>query len=58
MQLVTINGEREVLGRNAAVKLIIAMEHCPRCGLLPEEHDDEYCDMRYSFGLREEQWLP
>jgi hypothetical protein len=60
MELVNINGEREVFGRNAAVKLIIAMEHCPQCGLLPKEHDDEQCEMHYvpQDELREEQWLP
>ena len=45
--LVNINGEREVLGRNAAVKLILAKNHCPVCALLPTEHDDKHCDMRY-----------
>ena len=48
MKLVTIDGEREVLGRNAAVKLILAMEHCPRCSMLPSEHDNEHCEMRYT----------
>jgi hypothetical protein len=60
MKLVNINGEREVFGRNAAVKLIIAMDHCPQCGLLPEEHRDEECDLHYApeTEYREEQWLP
>ena len=60
MKLVRINGELEVLGKNSAVKLILAMEHCPMCGVLPEEHRDSECDLRYypSDEYREERWLP
>ena len=60
MRLVTVNGEREVLGRNSAVKLILALDHCPMCGLLPEEHKDNECELRYTpeTEYREEQWLP
>ena len=55
MKLIKVNGEREVLGRNAAMKLLLAMEHCPVCGLLPTEHDDEFCDMRFSLGITKEE---
>jgi ribosomal protein S27AE len=29
------------------MRKLLAMEHCPRCGLLPAEHDDTTCEMRY-----------
>ena len=48
MKLVRINGELEVLGKNSAVKLILAKEFCPVCALLPAEHDDKHCPMRYT----------
>lgn len=48
VKLVRINGELEVLGRNSAVKLILAKEFCPVCALLPAEHDDDFCNMRYT----------
>ena len=48
MKLVRINGELEVLGRNSAVKLVLAKEFCPVCALLPAEHDDDFCNMRYT----------
>jgi ribosomal protein S27AE len=59
MKLVSIDGEREVLGRNAAVKLMLAMETCPNCGLVPAKHNDETCEWRYEAEIQtEEQWLP
>jgi hypothetical protein len=37
-------------GINERMKMLYAKEHCPQCALLPAEHDDEYCDMRYTKG--------
>ena len=34
-------------GINERMKLLLAMKHCPQCGLLPRDHDDQSCDMRY-----------
>ena len=48
VKFVRINGELEVLGKNSAVKLILAKEFCPVCALLPAEHDDKHCPMRYT----------
>ena len=30
------------------MKRLYAMQFCPRCGLLPREHRNDECDMRYS----------
>lgn len=40
---------------NARMRRLLAKEFCPVCALLPEEHDDENCDMRYSFGNTKEE---
>lgn len=42
---------------NVRMQALYAMEHCPACALLPTEHDDECCDMRYSFETEEELCL-
>jgi glutamate mutase epsilon subunit len=34
-------------GINERMKRLLAMPHCPQCGLLPREHDNYTCDMRY-----------
>lgn len=33
---------------NERMKRLYAMQFCPRCGLLPREHRNDECDMRYS----------
>jgi hypothetical protein len=48
MELVKVNGEWRIFGRAEALKLIIAMPHCPKCMLLPAEHNDEKCPMRWA----------
>ena len=32
---------------NFRMKRLYAMGHCPQCGLLPREHDDNTCDLHY-----------
>lgn len=34
-------------GINERMKRLLAMPHCPQCALLPRDHDDDHCDMRY-----------
>lgn len=45
MQL--LHSKTEVDGINIRMKRLLAMKHCPQCGLLPREHDNSACDMRY-----------
>ena len=48
MELVKVgDSEFEVFGKRAAMKLILAMPHCPKCALLPDEHNDDKCPMRW-----------
>jgi hypothetical protein len=48
LKLIRIGEDREVDGIHARMKLLYARDFCPACALLPEEHDDEACDMRYT----------
>ena len=41
----TPNPRKEAI--NFRMKRLYAMGHCPQCGLLPREHDNKACDMRY-----------
>ena len=47
LKLIRVGKDREVDGVRSRMKLLYAKDFCPVCALLPVEHDDERCDMRY-----------
>jgi hypothetical protein len=47
LKLIRVGNAREVDGILSRMKLLYAMDHCPQCGLLPKDHDDDGCEMRH-----------